>query len=73
MKVFIALTKRREPTGHISVDYNHIIAIEDNRFNTDNEEFAWTNVWLTNGLKLEVLETEQEIFDIIRREGQRQY
>lgn len=68
---FIALTKRREQKGHIAVDYDHIIAIEDNRFNTDNEEFAWTNVWLTNGLKLEVLETEREILDMIFRGGQR--
>lgn len=67
---FIALTKRREPKGYVAVDYDHIIAIEDNRFNTDNEEFAWTNVWLTNGLKLEVMETEQEILDMIWRKGQ---
>jgi len=68
---FIALTKRREPKGHVAVDYDHIVAIEDNRFNTDVEDFAWTNVWLTNGMKLEVLETEREILDIIWREGQR--
>lgn len=67
---FIALTERLVPKGHIAVDYDHIIAIEDNRFNTSNEDFAWTNVWLTNGLKLEVMETEQEILDMIWRKGQ---
>ena len=68
---FIALTKRHEPKGHVAVDYDHIVAIEDNRFNTNQEDFTWTNVWLTNGMKLEVLETEREILDIIWREGQR--
>ena len=67
---FIALTTRREPKGHVTVDFEHIIAIEDNRFNTSNEGFAWTNVWLTSGLKLEVMETEQEILDTIWRKGQ---
>ena len=68
---FMALTKRNFPKGHVVVDYDHIVAIEDNRLNTSSEDFAWTNVWLTNGLKLEVMETEQEILDIIWREGQR--
>ena len=67
---FIALTKRREPKGHVTVDYDHIIAIEDNRFVTSQKDFAWTNVWLTSGLKLEVKETEQEILDIIWRQTQ---
>ena len=67
---FIALTKRNFPKGHVSVDYDHIVAIEDNRYNTSQEDFAWTNVWLTNGLKLEVLETEKEIIELIWREGQ---
>lgn len=67
---FIALTKRHEPKGHVTVDDNHIVAIEDNRFNTSVESYAWTNVWLTNGLKLEVMETEQEILDVIWRAGQ---
>lgn len=68
---FIALTKNHFPEGHIVVDYDHIIAMEDNRFNTNNKDFAWTNVWLSNGMKLEVLETEKEILDMIWREGQR--
>lgn len=68
---FIALTKRHFPQGHVTVDYEHIIAMEDNTFNTNNESFAWTNVWLSNGMKLEVLETEREILDMIWREGQR--
>lgn len=67
---FIALTKRNLPKGHVAVDYDHIVAIEDNRFNTDSKDFAWTNVWLTNGVKLEVVETEAEILDMIWRDGQ---
>lgn len=67
---FIALTKRNFPKGHVSVDYDHIVAIEDNRLNTNAKDFAWTDVWLTNGMKLEVLETEREILDIILREEQ---
>lgn len=67
---FIALTKRHEPKGHVSVDYDHIVAIEDHRFSTDVKDFAWTNVWLTSGLKLEVKETEQEILDMIWRQTQ---
>ena len=64
---FIALTQRRQPKGHITIDCKHIVAIEDNRFNTSVKDFIWTNVWLTNGLKLEVLETEQKILDMISR------
>lgn len=66
---FLGLTKRNSK-GHVTVDYDHIVAIEDNRFSTDVKDFAWTNVWLSNGLKLEVLETEQEILDFIWRQGQ---
>lgn len=67
---FIALTKRNDKKGHIMVDYDHIVAIEDHRFSTNAKDFAWTNVWLTNGVRLEVLETEREILDIIWRKGQ---
>lgn len=67
---FIALTKRNFPKGHVAVDYDHIVAIEDHRFSTDAKDFAWTNVWLTNGLKLEVEETEQEILDMVWRQTQ---
>ena len=68
---FIALTKRNDQKGHVTIDYDHIVAIEDHRFSTNAKDFAWTNVWLTNGLKLEVMETEQEILDIIwKREQQ---
>ena len=66
---FLGLTKRNSK-GHVTVDCDHIVAIEDNRFSTDVKDFAWTNVWLSNGLKLEVLETEQEILDFIWRQGQ---
>ena len=68
---FIALTRKHFPQGHIAVDYDHIIAMEDNRFNTNNEDYAWTNVWLSNGVKFEVLETEKEILDMIWIEEQR--
>lgn len=67
---FIALTKRNDKKGHVTVDYDHIVAIEDHRFSTNAKDFAWTNVWLTNGVRLEVLETEQEILDIIWKKGQ---
>ena len=62
--MFIELTKKRWNKGHISVNPNYIVAIEDNRQNPEVENFAWTNVWLTNGVKLEVTETEEEIFDL---------
>ena len=62
--MFIELTKKRWNKGHISVNCDHIVAIEDNRQNPEVENFAWTNVWLTNGVKLEVTETEEEIFDL---------
>lgn len=62
---FIALTKRTEKKGAVLVNCNSIVAIEDNRRTTDVKDFAWTNVWLANGLKLEVVETEKEIFDKI--------
>ena len=64
---FIALTQRRQPKGHITIDCKRIVAIEDNSFNTSVKDFIWTNVWLTNGLKLEVLESEQKILDMISR------
>ena len=67
---FIALTKRHDQKGHISVDYDHIVAIEDHRYSTGSKDFAWTNVWLTNGVRLEVLETEKEILDLIWKRGQ---
>ena len=58
----IELTRRHLNRGHISVNCDHIVAIEDNRLNTEVKDFAWTNVWLTNGVKLEVMETEEQIF-----------
>ena len=64
--MFIELTKRLLERGHISVNCDHIVAIEDNRLNTDVKDFAWTNVWLTNGVKLEVTETEEEIFNLYK-------
>lgn len=70
---FIALTKRFEPDGHITVDYDHIVAIQDNRFSTDVKDFAWTNIWMTNSIKFEVIETEKEILDMVWRSEQREY
>lgn len=64
--MFIELTKKRWKTGHVSVNCDHIVAIEDYRQNPEVENFAWTNVWLTNGVKLEVTETEEEIFDLLK-------
>lgn len=68
---FIALTRRNDKKGHVTVDSDCIVAMEDHRFSTPVEAFHWTNVWLSNGLKLEVVETENEILDILWRLTQR--
>ena len=65
--MFIELTRRFFKQGHISVNCDHIVAIEDNRLNTEAKDFAWTNVWLSNGIKFEVTETEKEIFDLCKQ------
>lgn len=64
--MFIKLTKRLLKQGHILVNCDHIVAIEDNRLNTKVKDFAWTNVWLINGVKLEVTETEEEIVELLK-------
>lgn len=63
--MYIKLTKRCWNRGHILVNCDNIVAIEDNRLNTEVKDFAWTNVWLTNGIKLEVTEAEKEIVELL--------
>ena len=65
--MFIELTRRLFKQGHISVNCDHIVDIEDNRLNTEAKDFAWTNVWLSNGVKIEMTETEKEIFDLCKQ------
>lgn len=63
---FISLTNRRTK-AHFLVRDSIIASIEDLRFSTDSPDFAWTNVLLSNGTKYEVLETEQEIINLLSK------
>ena len=64
---YITLTNRALREAHYTINVEHIVLIEDNRFSTSSKDFAWTNVWLTTGKKLEVVETENEILLAIQR------
>ena len=65
---FIKLTQRNLPKSHILVNPNNIVAIEDLRNDTACGDFKWTNVYIQGChalQKLEVLETEKQIVDVL--------